>query len=467
MRFICDFHIHSRHSRATSKDLTIPNLEKYARMKGVSILGTGDFQHPKWNAEIKEHLTQGDDGLLRTKSGYPFLLQTEISLVYTQSGKGRRVHNLVLAPSIEVADQIAEALLKRGRIDYDGRPIFKIPCPEFVEMLRNISPEIEVIPAHAWTPWFSMFGSMSGFDTIKDCFQDQTKHIHAIETGLSSDPEMNWRLSQLDNINLVSFSDLHSFWPWRIGREATILELNKPSYSTIVNAFRTGQGLTSTIEFFPEEGKYHVDGHRNCNIMWSPAETRANKGICPTCKSPVTVGVLNRVEQLADRAEGEKPKNAKKYIKLIPLSELVSHAIGSPVASKKTWAEYTKLINLFGTEFAIMLDAPAEKLKASTTTEIAALILAVREQKIQFRPGYDGVYGEPLFHKPTHPAQDEVAEREREAEQAPTTSTPTHEELRDRQRPQTEMPDKPQRPVAAKHSKTTHGVTQAGLDNWY
>ena len=258
MRVIADLHLHGRFSRATSTKLDIPNLEKYARLKGVNLLGTGDFTHPEWQKELKSTLVHEQNGIYQTSTGFSFLLSTEISLIYTQGGKGRRIHNIVFAPSMDVVMQITEALGKRGRLDYDGRPIFKIPCPEFVELLRGISTDIEVIPAHAWTPWFSLFGSMSGFDSLQECFQDQTKHIHAVETGLSSDPPMNWRLSQLDKLQLVSFSDAHSFWPWRLGREATLFDLKELSYANLIDAIRTGKGLTETIEFFPEEGKYWV-----------------------------------------------------------------------------------------------------------------------------------------------------------------------------------------------------------------
>jgi PHP family Zn ribbon phosphoesterase len=270
MALIADLHIHGKFSQATSKALDISSLEKYARMKGVDLLGTGDFTHPKWIEEIKDSLSGDGSGIFRTASGFPFMLTSEISLVYTQGGKGRRVHNVVLAPDLDSVSQITDYLLTKGRVDYDGRPIFKIPCPDFVEQLHSINPKIEVIPAHIWTPWFSMFGSKSGFDSVKDCFLDQTRRIHALETGLSSDPPMNWRLSQLDNYNLVSFSDLHSFWPWRLGRESTLFEVGKLNYSNLLSAIRTGDGLKGTIEVDPNYGKYHFDGHRKCGLSWTP-----------------------------------------------------------------------------------------------------------------------------------------------------------------------------------------------------
>src|SRR3989338_3923876 len=253
MKIIADLHIHSRFSRATSKDLDIINLEKYARIKGLNLLGTGDFTHPQWLKELKNSLVEDETGILKTKTGFNFILQGEISLIYTQDGKGRRVHNVLLAKNFEVVEQINEALLKKGRLDYDGRPIFNLSCIEFTEMMKNIDNDIEIIPAHVWTPWFSLFGSMSGFDSVEECFKEQAKHIHALETGLSSDPAMNWRLSQLDNFTLVSNSDLHSFWPWRIGRECNIFDI-KPAYEHLIMALKTKNGFIGTIEVDPSYG---------------------------------------------------------------------------------------------------------------------------------------------------------------------------------------------------------------------
>jgi len=396
MNVIADLHLHSRYARACSKNITLPNLEKYARLKGLSILGTGDFQHPKWLPELKENLEDNGKGILMTKTGYPFVLQTEISLIYTQDGKGRRVHNVVLAPNFEVADQVVEFLGSKGRLDYDGRPIFKIPCYEFVEQLRGISEDIEVIPAHIWTPWFSVFGSMSGFDSLKEAFKDQTKHVHAIETGLSSDPAMNWRLSQLDDVALISSSDSHSHWPWRIGREATVFDMKEMSYKELIKSIKENK-IIETIEFYPEEGKYHFDGHRTCGVCLSPKESLANKQICPQCKKPLTVGVASRVEALADREEGAKSPNAKPFRNLIPLSEVIAHSIGSPVASKKVWEQYFKLVKAVGNELAV-LSANYEELAKHVDPKIASTISQV--SKAKWKPGYDGVYGVPLFeHK--------------------------------------------------------------------
>jgi uncharacterized protein (TIGR00375 family) len=398
MKIISDLHIHGRYSRATSKALTIPNLEKYARIKGVTLMGTGDFTHPKWNNELKQELTEDGTGILKTKSGFPFMLSSELSLIYSQDKKGRKVHNVILAPDFETVEQINAALLKKGRLDYDGRPIFGMSCIEFVEMMKSINDKIEIIPAHIWTPWFSLFGSMSGFDSIKDCFQDQLKHIHALETGLSSDPAMNWRLSQLDKYSLVSFSDLHSFWPWRIGREATVFDLKKLTYNNIIGALKTKEGLDSTIEFWPHEGKYHFDGHRNCNIVMSPKEALKHKNICPVCGKQLTIGVAHRVEELADRDEGFKPKDGVPFKNLIPLSELISGVMKSAVASKTVWKEYNHLIEIFDNELNILQNTLEDELRNATDEKITGAIIKNREEKIEMLPGYDGVYGKAIFY---------------------------------------------------------------------
>lgn len=392
MNIITDLHIHGKYSRGCSTQIDIPNLEKWARIKGLDLLGTGDFTHPLWLQHLKETLTE-EDGILKTKSGFNFVLQTEISLIYTQDGKGRRIHNVVLAPSFEVVDQICEALLKRGRLDYDGRPIFKIPCPEFVEMLREISKDVEIIPAHCMTPHFSLFGAYNQFSKVEDCFKDQTKHIHALETGLSADPDMLYRMSQIDNYLFVSFSDLHSFWPWRIGREATIFDI-KPNYNNLIKAIRTKEGFKSTVEFWPEEGKYHFSGHRNCNVCMHPKDAMKNNNLCPKCGGTLTVGVAQRVEELADRPEGYQPTDPQQSFHLIPLSELIASSLGKGVATKSVWQEYNNLIQNFKDEFNILLKASKEDLEKVTNPKIASLIIKNREGKIKVNPGYDGVYGE-------------------------------------------------------------------------
>jgi len=398
MKILADLQIHSRFSRATSPSITIQNLEKYARLKGINLLGTGDFTHPKWLAELKEELKEDGSGILTSKSGSKFALQGEISNIYTQDGKGRKVHTLLLARNFDVVEQINQALLKKGRLDYDGRPIFGFSCIELVEMMKEIEDDIEVIPAHAWTPWFGIFGSMSGFDSVEECFKDQSKHIYAIETGLSSDPAMNWRLSKLDRYTLLSSSDAHSFWPWRLGRECNVFEFDEDyTYDDLLNAIRKRKNFVETIEMWPHEGKYHYTGHRSCNVCLSPKESLKLKDICPKCSSRMTVGVAQRVEMLADRPEGFVPKNAIPFRNLIPLSEVIAGSIGERVESKKVWEEYFKLIKEFGNEFNVLFHVEESRLKNTMTGKIAENIMRNRHQKIPFKPGYDGVYGIPIF----------------------------------------------------------------------
>ncbi|MDP6293309.1 MAG: endonuclease Q family protein [Candidatus Woesearchaeota archaeon] len=387
MHVISDLHIHSRFSRATSKYITLKNLAKYGAMKGIQLLGTGDFQHPEWYEEIKAELQE--DGGIYKAHGMHFMLTTEISLIYTDKGKGRRVHVVVWSPTLAVAKQVQDQCLKWGRIDYDGRPIFKVSCAQFVESMKSISKDIEVIPAHVWTPWFSMFGSMSGYDSFKDCFEDQSKNVHAIETGLSSDPEMNWRFPELDNKTILSFSDAHSHWPWKLGREATVFDVKKLTYDDVIRAVRDNH-VVKTIEFFPEEGKYHFDGHRKCDVCMHPAESIKINNLCPKCGKQMTIGVAHRVEDLATREKGQ----GKPYIKLIPLAELIAAYHGNGLQTKKVQEVYAQCIKKFGNEFKILLDTPQETLERFDKG-LARLIVATREQKIPFKPGYDGVFGEP------------------------------------------------------------------------
>ena len=396
MKIIADLHLHSKYSRATSKQLDITNLEKWAKVKGLNLLGTGDFTHPEWFNEIKSKLTEDGTGILKSRGGMYFVLQTEVSLIYSQGGKGRRVHMILLAPNLDTVKQINSYFMRKGRVDYDGRPIFKIPCPELTESMKEINEDIELIPAHVWTPWFGLLGSMSGFNSVEEAFQDQTKHIHALETGLSSDPAMNWRLSALDNYTLISNSDCHSFWPWRIGREANIFDINL-TYKDLIHAIRTTEGFLETIEVDPGYGKYHFDGHRNCKVCLSPQETIKLRNICPKCGNPLTIGVLNRVEELADRPEGFKLKGAVPFKSLIPLSEILSKLLGSAVSSRKVWIEFNKLIDRFGSEYNVLLDASDEELNKVTSLEIAEKIIQNRKGEIEIQPGYDGEYGYPVF----------------------------------------------------------------------
>lgn len=395
---IADLHIHSRYSRATSKNINIENLVKYARIKGLGMLGTGDFTHPLWLSELKNKLEGNNEGIYYYDN-FPFILTTEISLIYTE-GRGRRIHLVLLAPSIEVVEQINSWLLKKGRLDYDGRPIFNMSCTEFTEGIIKIDDNIEIIPAHAWTPWFGIFGSMSGFDSLKEAFHEYANKIHAIETGMSSSPDMNWRLSELNEKAIISFSDAHSFWPFRLGREATIFNgnVNDIKYDGIIKQIRDNS-ILGTIETDPAYGKYHFDGHRLCNFSSSPQESKKLNNICPVCHKPLVIGVENRVEELADNPKGFKPKNAKPFFKILPLHELIASARASDITSKKVWDEYNKVINSLGSELDILLNFEKEKLSKVADEKLVSMIMLNREGKIKVKPGYDGVYGEALLQE--------------------------------------------------------------------
>jgi uncharacterized protein (TIGR00375 family) len=389
MLLFADLHIHSKYSRAVSKDMLIPALESHAKIKGISLLGTGDAQHPKWYSHLKEHLVKEKDGIYFTKSGFPFVLSTEISLIYKKAEKTRKVHFVLLFPSFAILDEFIAYLLSKGRIDYDGRPIFKIDSEQFVHDVKAISDAVEMIPAHIWTPWFSLFGSMSGFDSIEDCFGKEAKHIFALETGLSSDPPMNWRLSQLDRFTLVSFSDSHSFHPWRMGREATIFDIPL-TYSALISALRTKKGYVGTIEVDPSYGKYHFDGHRKCNISRDPVKKQGD--ICPVCKKRLTIGVAHRVEELADRPAGYVPKGASKYYRLLPLHELLSFALKRGIATKGVREAAAMLLEGVP-ELDVLLHMNEKELISRSSKGIVALILKNRAGALTVIPGYDGEYG--------------------------------------------------------------------------
>ncbi|MEK6934110.1 MAG: endonuclease Q family protein [Nanoarchaeota archaeon] len=396
MKITADLQIHSRFARATSKDITLANLEKYARIKGIDLLGTGDFQHPLWNKEIKENLKEDDKGILWSKTGFPFLWQTEVSLMFSQGGKRRAVHLLIFAPNGMIADKIVRYLSSKGRLDYDGRPIFGVSCKQLVKELKEIEDKIEIIPAHAFTPWFGVFGSDSGFESLEECFEEQIRHIYAIESGMSADPPMIWRLKEFIDrkINIVSFSDAHSMWPWRLGREATIFDIPELSYENIMKAIRTGEGLAGTIETPPEYGKYHWDGHRNCNFSCNPEESKKLEGKCPVCGKGLTIGVENRINVIAKEKEGFKPQNATQFFRLAPLHELVAFVNGGAMTTKKTWAIYNMLIEKFRNEFNILLNVKKEELmKEKIDGKLIELILLGRNGELKVKPGFDGEYG--------------------------------------------------------------------------
>ena len=403
MKMIADLHIHSRFSMATSKEGTPENLDFWARKKGISLIGTGDFTHPVWREELKERLVSEGNGLYRLRDasvkeesrkfpgeGTRFVVSGEISSIYKKNGKTRKVHNVILLPGLEAADAMAQRLEKIGNIHSDGRPILGLDSHDLLEMMLDVCPEGILIPAHIWTPHFSVLGAKSGFDSVEECFEELAPYIHALETGLSSDPAMNWRISKLDRYQLVSNSDAHS--PSKLGREANLLDIDC-SYEGLYRAIQTGEGLEGTVEFFPEEGKYHFDGHRKCGVSLSPVEAERLGGICPVCGKKLTMGVDHRVEQLADRAEGFVKKDGKKYESLVPLPEVISACMGYSTASKKVQGCFEQMIQTLGTEFDILRNVPSEDIKSCAGERIAEGIENVRTGNVKRIPGYDGEYG--------------------------------------------------------------------------
>ena len=391
MEFIADFHIHSKYSRATSKDMDIENISKWAKLKGITLMGTGDFTYHLWLEELKAKLEPQSNGLFKYKDVY-FILTGEISNIYSKRQKVYRIHNIVFAPSFETVEKINKELSKYGNLASDGRPILGLDAEEFAKIIFDIDDRCVIVPAHIWTPWFSLFGSMSGFDRIEDCFGKYTDKIFSLETGLSSDPKMNWRLSNLDRFSLISNSDSHS--PSKIGREANVFNCNL-DYDSIINALKTKDKnkFLYTIEFFPEEGKYHFDGHRNCNVRFSPKETKENSGICPKCKKPLTIGVMNRVEQLADREEDFVPENAIPFINLVPLDEIIASAKSIRKESPVVLKEYISYVNDVASEFDILIKFSKDELFKRLPHKIAEGIIRVREGKVKKEAGYDGQYG--------------------------------------------------------------------------
>ena len=405
MKFVADLHLHSKYSRAVSPNMVLEELDRWADDKGILVLGTGDFTFPAWIQEFKTKLEPAEPGLYRLKKEFKrptikntfadtrFLLSTEISSIYSRAGRTRRVHNIILAPDLVTVEKISATLSRHGNLRSDGRPILGLDSEELLKIMLGINPDIAFIPAHAWTPWFSVFGSMSGFDSLEECFGEHTKYIFAIETGLSSDPAMNWRLSKLDNITLVSNSDSHS--PERLGREANVFETDL-SYCGIIEAIKSNRPdkFLMTIEFFPEEGKYHFDGHRLCGIYWSPEETKKHNGRCSKCARPVTVGVVNRVDKLADRPAGFKDPRRVPFVNLVALDQIIGEALEVGPKSKAVKAEYDSLIRAFGSELKVLLNISLDDLAKKTQPAVIEGMRRVREGKIHIRPGYDGEYGE-------------------------------------------------------------------------
>lgn len=427
-KFIADLHIHSKYSRATSPKMNLEDLDCFADNKGILVMATGDFTHPAWIKEIKTKLEPAEPGLYKLKKEFKkstlkgtfadtrFILSVEIASIYSKGGKCRRIHNLVFAPNIETAEKINAQLSKIGNLKSDGRPILGLDSEKLARIVFETNPDAVIIPAHAWTPWFSIFGSMSGFDSIEECFGKYSKNIFAIETGLSSDPAMNWQISKLDNIALISNSDSHSLE--RIGREANIFD-TELSYKGIMEAIKSGapsqrlkvkgqrSKFVATIEFFPEEGKYHYDGHSTCGVSLRPDETKKHNGLCPKCKKPLVIGVMNRVQKLATRKiKIETKNNLSNHLNYVPfynlvgLNKIIAEAFDCGENTKKVKAEYEKLIKQFGNEIKILMDLPINELENITDAKISEGIKLVREKNIIIKPGYDGEYGKiKIFNK--------------------------------------------------------------------
>lgn len=406
MEYYADLHVHSPFSRATSKDCSPAGLAAWAAIKGLQVIGTGDFSHPAWRSCLKESLLEAEPGFYRLRqnivpSPLPtqqtsavstrFVLSAEISCIYKRHGKVRKVHNLVYVPDFAAADRIAARLARMGNIISDGRPILGLDSRDLLEIVLEEAPDGFLVPAHIWTPWFSLFGARSGFDTIEECFGDLAPYVFALETGLSSDPPMNRLISGLDRFTLMSNSDCHS--PARLGREANMFATGFDFHS-LRNAVKDNDSTTfrGTIEFYPEEGKYHLDGHRACRVRLRPAETRANTGRCPACGKPVTVGVLHRVMELADRQEPFSPLNAPTFHSLVPLAELIGEVLGTGPASKTVWHLFGQLINRFGSELAVLLQVPVEEI-STVSPLLAEAVRRARAGNVLREAGYDGQFG--------------------------------------------------------------------------
>ena len=424
MHVIADLQLHSKYARAVSPEMVIPKIWEWAKRKGIGLIATGDWTHPLWMREIKTHLSETGNGFLKLKTasrplgseddeGPLFLLATEVSSIYSQGGKVRRVHTLIWSPAIASSDKINQELIKRGaNLIADGRPIIGLSSIQVAELVLSIDPSCLIIPAHAWTPWFSLYGSQSGFDSIDECFGPYAQYIYAIETGLSSDPVMNWRIKELDSRSIVSFSDAHS-GP-KLGREATVFELNELSFSAIREAImqKTNNKIAYTVEFYPEEGKYHYTGHRACGVKQTPDQTRAKGTTCPVCGKKLTVGVMHRVEELAGRSE-EELKIVKKelpglqmqgmfseafpsrppFVSMVPLTEILAEVLKAPVTGQNVKNEYKKITDTFANEFKILLELSLAEIARASSPRIAEAIGKVRSGNIVVDPGYDGVFG--------------------------------------------------------------------------
>ncbi len=405
MFYIADLHLHSHYSRATSKDLNLESLYQWARLKGINVVGTGDFTHPEWFGELRKKLDPDGNGFFTLKNppkdpalpglkthdiDVRFCLTTEISSIYKYGDRVRKNHNLVYAPDFETVARINQRLSTIGNLASDGRPILGLPSRDLLEIVLDTSDRAYLIPAHIWTPWFSSLGSKAGYNSIKECFRDLTDHLFAVETGLSSDPAMNWKISELDRFTLISNSDAHS--PRKLGREANLFDTDL-SYDDMFNAIKTRNGFLSTYEFYPEEGKYHHDGHRKCNVSLDPETTRKYNGLCPVCGKPLTVGVLNRVDSLSDREEPAQPSDAPGYDYIIPLPEILAEIEGSGPESKKVQERFNQVISRFGNEFSLLREVPVEDIQNQGWIALAEAIRRLRNNEVEPQAGYDGVFG--------------------------------------------------------------------------
>lgn len=405
---IVDLHIHSHYSRATSKDCNLEGLYRWGKIKGIAIIGTGDFTHPGWFAELREKLEPAEQGLYKLKeviakevdktmpesvrsNPIRFILTVEIATIYKKGDRVRKLHNLIISPSFEAVSEINARLERIGNLKADGRPILGLDSKELLRISLDAHPDNLYVPAHIWTPWFGMFGSNSGFDSIVEAFDDLSPHIKAIETGLSSDPYMNWRVEELRSVTILSNSDAHS--PQKLGREASIVSCSM-RYDDIIGAIKTNDSrFIGTIEFYPAEGKYHYDGHRDCKVSFSPAETKKHSGICPVCHRPLTVGVDYRVSELANRPEEYRHNSAKTVEYIIPLIEIIAELKGSGTGSKSVTAEYQKVIASLGHEFEILRTVEVATIEREGFTDLAFAITKMRKHEIHIEPGYDGVFG--------------------------------------------------------------------------
>jgi len=393
MEIFADLHLHSKYSAATSRNMDLKNIISYAKLKGLNLLGTGDFTHPLWLKEIKENL-EGEEILY--KEGIHFLLTTEVNLVY----ENKKTHVLLFSPTLDHVYQVIDVLSRKTDLERDARPTLNINFQEFLDLIFSIDKNILIIPAHCMTPWYGIFGSKSGFNSLKEAFGEKAKYIYAVESGLSASPDMLWRIQEIRNINIVSFSDSHSYNLYRIGREATVFELKEISYKALYDAIKEKEGknkIKFTIEVDPAYGKYHWDGHRNCNVKLSPEESKRFNYICPKCHRKLTIGVEHRVEEIADKARGYRPEDAKPFFKLLPLHELIANFYNLSLESKKVNQIALKLIERFGSEFNVLLETPFNDLKKIVKEKLAEIIIKNREGKIKVDPGYDGVYGKPIL----------------------------------------------------------------------